>query len=217
MKHQIKEKFRRLIIFIVIFLAASLFFYLLLNGGAFFKELRYALFLNSPFASYSLKTGDILELASAAKLPAGANYQLFLPRVQVQTPVVSPNDSSTKAILAAMEDGVALYPGSEEPGKTGRAVILGHSSRASWYRGDYATVFSLLPQMRVGDDIYIVGKTKKYIYKVYDKKVMSPNDTNAMLESSPNDSEIALITCYPIGSASQRNVVLAKLVNTEGI
>lgn len=217
MRRPLQNKFRRLAIFILLFLGASLFFYLLLNGGAFFKELRYAIFLNSPFVSYDLKTGEILKLASASNLPPGANYQLFLPRVQIQTPIVSPKDPGTASVLAAMEDGVALYPGSVLPGNVGRAVMLGHSSRASWYRGNYATVFSLLPQMKAGDIIYIVGNGKKYTYRVSDKRVMSPNDTNALLKSAPNDSEIALITCYPIGSASQRNIVLAKLIATENI
>ena len=188
-----------------------------MNGGAFFKEMRYAIFLNSPFVSYDLKTGEILNLAARASLPPGADYQLFLPRIQVQTPIVAPNDSATKAVLAAMEDGVALYPGSVLPGDAGRAVMLGHSSRASWYRGDYATIFSLLPQMKTGDEIYIVGKDKKYVYQVFDKRVLSPSDTNALLSSTVSDSQIALIPCYPIGSASQRNIVLAKLIAAENI
>lgn len=217
MNRPTKNKFLHLAVFLALFFGASLFFYLLLNGGAFFKELRYAIFLNSPFVTYDLKTGEILKLASTASLPPGADYQLFLPRIQVQTPIVSPNDFSTKAVLAAMEDGVALYPGSAEPGASGRAVVLGHSSRASWYRGSYATVFSLLPQMKVGDKIFIVGKNKKYTYEVFDKKVMSPNDTNALLASAPGNSQLALITCYPIGSASQRNIVLAKLIREENI
>ncbi len=213
----IKKRARNLVIFLTLFAGTSLFFYLLLNGGAFFKELRYAIFLNSPFVSYDLKNGEILRIASAVKLPAGANHQLFVPRIQVETPVVSPNDPSTKAILAAMEDGVALYPGSVEPGTSGRVVILGHSSRASWYRGGYATIFSLLPQMKIGDKMFIIGRNKKYTYEVFDKKILSPNDTNALLASVPGDSQLVLITCYPIGSASQRIIVLSKLVAAESL
>lgn len=217
MKRQLKNKFKGIVIFLMLFLAMSLFFYFLLNGGAFWKEIRYWAFLNSPFVSYDLKSGDILKLASAANLPPGANYELFVPHIEVQAPVISPRGSGTAEILAALEDGVALYPGSEVPGSSGRAVMLGHSSRASWYRGGYATVFALLPALNSGDTIYIVGQGKKYTYKVFQKSVMSPNDTNALLLSEPNDSEIALITCYPIGSASERNVVQAKLVQTENI
>lgn len=217
MRRPIKNKLRGIAIFLMLFLAASLFFYFLLNGGAFWKEIRYWVFLNSPFVSYDLKSGDILRLASAAKLPPGANYELFVPHIEVQTPIVSPGSSGTADILAAMEDGVALYPGSVAPGEPGRAVMLGHSSRASWYRGGYATVFSLLPQLKQGDTIYIVGQGKKYTYQVFQKSILSPNETNTVLLSEPGDSEIALITCYPIGSASQRNVVQAKLIGTENI
>jgi LPXTG-site transpeptidase (sortase) family protein len=213
----LKNKLRKLVVFLTLFAGASLFFYLILNGGAFFKRIRYWVFLNSPFVSYDLREGEILKLASAASLPAGSDYQLFLPRTQTQAPIVSPAGPGKQSILAAMEDGVALYPGSVEPGKSGRAVILGHSSRASWYRGNYATVFSLLPQMAVGDDLFVVGLGKKYTYEVFDKKILDPNDTNALLATSAEYAEITLITCYPIGSASSRNIIRAKLIAAEDI
>lgn len=214
----VKYRLKQLTIFLILFSGMSLFFYLFLNGGAFFKNLRYALFLNSPFVSYDLKDGEILKLASAAVLPPGANFQLFIPKTQTQTPVVSPSDSSTKAILSAMEDGVALYPGSVEPGSgSGRSIFLGHSSRASWYRGNYATVFALLPELRAGDRFQLIGKGKKYVYEVYNRQVLPPAEANQLFQSPSPYSEIDLVTCYPIGSASNRNIVQAKLVSTENI
>ncbi len=204
-------------IFLILFLSFSLFFYFLFNGGAFWKNIRYAIFLNSPFVSSDLRNNSIFALGRAETLPPGANYRLLIGKIEADAPLVSPADSSTQAVLSAMEDGVALYPGSVAPGDSGRAVVLGHSSKASWYRGGYAYVFALLPELRAGDKFYVLSKNKKYTYQVFSSGVMSPNDTNRLLAVEPADSEMVLITCYPIGSASERKVVQAKLIGTENL
>lgn len=208
---------KRLLVFIILFSGFSLFFYFVLNGGAFFKELRYAIFLNSPFVSSDLRNNNIFAIGRVEILPPGANYRLLVGKIGVDAPMVAPSDATKQGILASLEDGVGLYPGSSAPGESGRAVILGHSSRASWYRGGYATVFALLPQLRSGDEFYVLSNTKKYTYRVFYSGVMSPNDTNVLLSSEPSDSEITLITCYPIGGASQRKVVQAKLIAAESL
>lgn len=209
--------FRGLTVFIILFLAFSLFFYFIFNGGAFWKEIRYAIFLNSPFVSSDLRNGEILNIGRAETLPSGTNYRLLIGKIEVDAPIVAPADNSTQSVLAALEDGVGIYPGSVAPGETGRVIVLGHSSRASWYRGGYATVFALLPQLQSGDKFYVLSKDKKYTYQVFSSGVMSPGDTNRLLSQEPTDSEITLITCYPIGGASQRKVVQAKLISTENL
>lgn len=209
--------FRGLTVFIILFLTFSLFFYFIFNGGAFWKEIRYAIFLNSPFVSSDLRNGEILNIGRSETLPPGTNYRLLIGKIEVDTPIVTPADNSTQSVLAALEDGVGIYPGSVAPGEAGRVIVLGHSSKASWYRGSYAYVFALLPQLQKGDKFYVLGKTKKYTYEVFSSGVMSPQDTNRLLSVEPADSEIALITCYPIGGASQRKVVQAKLIATENL
>lgn len=214
---KVKQTFRNLAVFIILFLGFSLFFYLAFNGGAFWKEFRYFVFLNSPFVPSDLKNGDIFAIGRAETLPPGANYRLLIGKIEVNAPMVAPTDASKQSVLAALEDGVGIYPGSATPGETGRVVVLGHSSKASWYRGGYAYVFALLPQLQPSDKFYVLGKSKKYTYQVFASGVMSPNDANRMLQTQPNDSEIVLITCYPIGGASQRKVVRAKLITSEDI
>lgn len=210
---------RQLNIFLILFFGISLFFYLLLNGGAFFINLRYALFLNSPFASSDLKSGDILAFSGnpdEIKLLESGEYELVLPKIDTRTPIIVPEDGSTKSILAGMEGGVSIYPDSAPISeKIGRSVILGHSSRASWYRGNYATVFSLLPQMKVGDKFFVISKDRKLTYEVFAVNYLSPADTNAELSKPTTFAEVDLITCYPIGSASKRNLVQAKLVDSQ--
>ena len=216
-----KANLRQLNIFLILFFGISLFFYILINGGAFTRNLRYVLFLNSPFASSDLRNEDILAFSgdpNEIKQLESGEYQLYLPKIDTRTPIIVPKENSTKAILAGMEEGVSIYPDSAPISeKVGRSVILGHSSRASWYRGDYATVFSLLPQMKVGDKFFVISKNQKLTYEVFAVIYMTPADTNAELSKPTNFAEVDLITCYPIGSASKRNLVQAKLVDTENL
>jgi LPXTG-site transpeptidase (sortase) family protein len=214
-----RSTFRRLNLWLLTFFGASLFFYLLLNGGAYWRILRYHIFLESPFASAELTGADIFSIpgADSAMAKSGGAYQLIVPKISVAVPVAIPSDSSKTGILASLEEGVGLYPGSGVFGETGRSILLGHSSRATWYRGEYATIFALLPELKEFDRFYIAGNGKKYTYEVFSKKILTPQETNALLATTPGDSEVDLVTCYPIGSASKRTVVQAKLVKTESI
>lgn len=214
-----RDRFRKLNIFLIFFFGFSLFGFFLLNGGAFARNIRYELLLNSPFASSDLKRGEILTVAPAAASAATTTRQFYLeiPKIGVIAPIVIPENTSNKGVLASLEEGVGLYPGSAMPGEAGRAIVLGHSSRASWYRGDYATVFSLLPKLSEGDEFYATAGGQKFIYRIYSKKILSPSETNAILAQPIGDSEMDLITCYPIGSASERTLIQAKLVAIENI
>lgn len=211
---------------LVVFVLLSSFMFALLNGGAFWQNLRYNLFLLTPFASAELREGDILEIeerliSSSANVVNNPNVStssegatLVIPKIGVETPIVIPRNNSKSAILASLEEGVGLYPGSVNPGVSGRSIILGHSSLASWYRGGYATIFSLLPNLQPGDEVIVFANGERLTYEVYDSQVMSPQAVNSFVNQPVQGHEIVLITCYPIGSASQRNVVSARLVSS---
>ncbi|MFH0890599.1 MAG: sortase, partial [Candidatus Liptonbacteria bacterium] len=148
-------------------------------------------------------------------LPDGYEFYLSIPKIQINTPIVIPKDSGKVSVLASLEEGVGLYPGSAKPGQNGRAVILGHSSKATWYRGDYAYIFSLLPKLTEGDEVFVTTDNKKMIFRIFSKQILTPTDTNTVLAAPTAVPEITLITCYPIGGASKRNVVRAQLVSVE--
>ncbi len=239
MKNEQLRILRDVNIFLILFFFTSFFTFLILNGGAFWRDIRYALYLNSPFASSDLKHGDILEVARADGTvittqpttgPTDANgtqhpvyeagtapFVLTIPKISVVTPIVIPSAATKEKILSSLELGVGLYPGSSNPGDVGRAVMLGHSSRASWYRGDYATIFTLIVKLEAGDEIYVTANNKKYVFEVFKTNILSKADTDALLATTAPGSEIDLVTCYPIGGASKRTVVQAKLVRTEAI
>ncbi|HUZ93062.1 MAG TPA: sortase [Candidatus Paceibacterota bacterium] len=219
---------RKFSIFLIAFFGCSLLAYFVMNGGAYWAILRYDVLLHSPFAPADLTTNtpilDVktsteirLATASSTKSVFGGGYELIIPEIEITTPIVAPQDNTTGGILASLEDGVGIYPGSSDVGTTGRLILLGHSSRASWYRGQYAYVFALLSKLKPLDTFYIAGGGKKFTYQAFSVQTLSPTDTNAVLATTPSDSEVTLITCYPVGSASNRTVVQAKLMSVANI
>ncbi|MBI5221148.1 MAG: sortase [Candidatus Liptonbacteria bacterium] len=214
----------QIIAFLIFFMSFSLVSYLLLDNGATSRDIRYNILLSSPFANSDLRDEPIVALA--ARLPASvtvpqvlrvlpeSGYQLVIPKISVSAPIIISSGPSNKSMLESLESGVGLYP-SVLPGVPGRAVILGHSSRASWYKGNYAHVFSLLPRLAVGDAVAVNYRGTVYRYQVFATQVLNRDDANRLLSAPTDQSELALITCYPIGSAAQRIVVQARLIGTE--
>ncbi len=210
---------QELFLFLLLFFGMSLVAFFILNAGAYTQEILF--FLKPSFSKVNplpdVKAEQILSVPSSLQenalplLPA-KSYLLKIPKVGVSAPVIIPEAEDTQAVLAAMEKGVGLYPDSALPGNNGRSIILGHSSRASWYRGDYAYVFALLSKLETGDEFSITTENSEFRYRVFAKNVLSPEETNRLLADIPADSEIALITCYPIGSASHRTIIQAKQI-----
>jgi len=199
---------KEITIFAIIFLASSVLVYFVLNGGAYSKILKYEFFPDSLRA----------EASADDKLISGLdekNYYLYIPKIEVLAPVIPFENTSEKNISAVLEKGVGLYTGYQLPGKTGKAVILGHSSKETWYHrdGQYAYNFALLDKLQNGDEIYVVFEGKKLIYKVFSNQILTPEKTNEILSQAPKgDSEIALITCWPIGFDFKRVIIQAELV-----
>jgi LPXTG-site transpeptidase (sortase) family protein len=211
---------KELNIFLILFFLCTFFAFLFLNGTAFWTDLRYSLFLKSPFASSDLKNGDLLQVVSAAGgdvADLNGALTLVIPKINVVVPIVIPGADDKATVLATLEKGVGLYPGSTPPGGSGRAVLLGHSSKASWYHGNYAYIFTLLSKLDPPDEFYITTATKKYVYQVAAHKTLSPKDTNILLAGPSAASEVDLVTCYPVGSASQRTIIQGVLLRTDSI
>ena len=198
-------------IFLAIFLVSCFLVYLFLNGGAYFRILRYELLLRFPFIEKDLGVKPILDFGNAPETRTTGNeksYNLYIPKISVLAPIIFPKDKSNENILTSLEDGVALYPGSQSPGEIGRSVVLGHSSN----------IFALLSKLQSGDEFYIVSGNRKLVYKVFSNDILTLEQTNKILSQIPqNESDVALITCWPIGFSSMRTLIQAKLDHVEKI
>ncbi len=208
---------KELNIFLILFFGLSLIIYIISNGGAFWQLVSYRFSLASAGSSLSL---PVLPPAAQSNTAGPVeveeeDFTLIIPKIKVKAPIVRAEENTPESILLSLERGVGIYPTSAGIGKKGRSVILGHSSLASWYKGNYAYVFSLLAKLRPGDKFYVTAPGKRYTYLVLSNRNLPPKEADQFLSIPTQKSELDLITCYPVGSASQRTIVRAQLISSE--
>ena len=148
---------------------------------------------------------------------APPDERVIIPRINKNVPVIEINPENLikrdwnaleKDIQQALQNGVVHYPGTAQPGENGNVVITGHSSYFLWDPGRFKDVFALLHEVDIGDTIVVYYNQKKYLYKVYDKKVVLPEQVDVLTQGG--DNRLTLITCTPVGTNLKRLIVLAK-------
>lgn len=148
-------------------------------------------------------------------VPVGPDTKMIIPKINVDAPIVMGVGPTNEDQLKAMANGIAhvKYPGAaSDPGQAGNAVFSAHSSSDWTDSGDYKFIFVQLERMAKDDIIYINYQSKRYTYKVYDIKVVAPDDV-ASLNYTGSDPILTLITCTPLGTAQKRLLVFAKQVS----
>ena len=131
-------------------------------------------------------------------------YFLTIPKLHMQNAVVKiGTDDLAKNIIH--------YGGTGLPGKYGNAVLFGHSILPHFYDPkNYLSIFSLIPTLKKGDDIFVRFDGVDYRYEVIEGVVTSPADVSG-LEQRYDDSYLTLVTCFPPGLFVKRYWLTAKL------
>ena len=133
------------------------------------------------------------------------SYTLSIPKLRIQNALVRVGtDDLSKSLIH--------YGGTGLPGKYGSAVIFGHSILPQFYDpANYISIFSLLYQLKEGDDMFVHADGVDYRYKVTELKAVNPDDVSG-LEQRFDNSYISLVTCFPSGTYLRRLWVTAKEV-----
>lgn len=153
---------------------------------------------------------------------APSDNRLVIGKIGKNVPVVQVSDDKLlnqdyegleKEIQDQLLKGVVHYPGTAEPGEVGNAFFTAHSSNYPWITSAYNTTFALLGQLVVGDKVTAYWEGQKYIYQVYDIKVVAPKDT-WVLQQSGNEYEsiMTLMTCTPVGTSLNRLIIRAQQI-----
>ncbi|MFO0882287.1 MAG: class D sortase [Candidatus Saccharimonadales bacterium] len=143
----------------------------------------------------------------------GPESKVIIPKINVEVPVVYDVPSiSEKDMQTALERGVVHYPQSPVPGQNGNVVVVGHSSNNIFNNGKYKFAFVLLSKLEVGDTFMLNYGGQRYIYKIYEKKVVSPTDVSVL---GPTDkvASATLITCDPPGTALRRLIIIGEQIS----
>jgi sortase A len=140
--------------------------------------------------------------------------KIIIPKINVEIPVVYDNSSIAEADMQrALERGVVHYATTSNPGEKGNAVIFGHSSNNILNSGKYKFAFVLLNRMQTGDTFMLEKNGQRYIYKIFDKKVVPPTDLSVLDNISGKAATATLITCDPPGTALNRLVVVGEQIS----
>ncbi|MBI5620995.1 sortase [Candidatus Gottesmanbacteria bacterium] len=131
-------------------------------------------------------------------------YTLSIPKLRINNALVTiSGDDLNKSLIH--------YGGTGLPGEYGTAVIFGHSVLPQFYNPtNYKTIFSTIPTLKIGDEIFIRYDGVEYRYVVYEMLVTEPNDLTPLAQRF-DDSYVTLITCVPPGTYWKRLNVRARL------
>jgi sortase A len=132
-------------------------------------------------------------------------YTLSIPKLGISNATVEVGgDDLNRALIH--------YGGTALPGDIGNAAIFGHSVLPQFFNPlNYKTIFSKLPDLKEGDDIFLKVDEITYRYKIKQMTVRPPSDLS-MLDQPTDDAYITLITCVPPGTYWQRLHVRAQIV-----
>lgn len=131
-------------------------------------------------------------------------YTLSIPKLGIKDAyVIISGDDLNKSLIH--------YGGTGLPGEYGTAVIFGHSVLPQFYNPtNYKTIFSTLPTMKIGDEVFVRYDGVEYRYVVYEMLVTEANDLTPLAQRF-DDSYVTLITCVPPGTYWKRLNVRARL------
>jgi sortase A len=134
-------------------------------------------------------------------------YTISIPRLKI--------DHASVAIGGEnLAEHIIQYPGTALPGKRGNAVLFGHSILPLFYNPkNYISIFSLLPTLKKGDQIFVDYDGVSYTYQVEEMFEVMPTDIQ-VLDQDSSDSFLTLVTCVPPGDPSlpKRLIVRARVV-----
>ena len=135
---------------------------------------------------------------------AGRIYFLSIPKLKIV-------DATVKIAGEDLNKSLIHYGGTGLPGDYGAAVIFGHSILPQFYDPrNYKAIFSLLPKLKEGDEIFAKYDGVTYRYVVKNMRVTTPNDIS-ILEQRYDSSYLKLITCVPPGTYWKRLEITAQL------
>lgn len=179
-------------------------FVLLANSGYFLKRAAHG--LNPPVVEEAVPPAPdpyLLELA-------GTPDRIRIPSLGIDAPLVEAATRTQAAYKIALQSGVTHFPGTPAAGEAGNAYYFGHSSDLPWAKGDYKTVFALLPEIELGARIYVSdAEGNAFAYAADGTRIVMPSDLSVLADPGNGKRTLTLQTSYPLGTALRRFIVTA--------
>lgn len=144
-------------------------------------------------------------------IPIDADFGLVIPKINANAKVLANIDpGNSKDYIEALKHGVAHAAGTVYPGEVGNSFLFAHSVGNFWEVNRWNAVFYLLRELTPGDEVDVFYQGRRYVYLVYDKKVVDPWEVG-YLNAQANFPMLTLQTCWPPGTTLKRLLVFARL------
>ncbi len=172
----------------------------------------------APFITPSREVSSTPIIIDPSNTTAGPNPEIIIPKINVEIPVVySLNTINEAQVENALEDGVVHYATTSNPGEQGNGAIFGHSSNNIFNKGKYKFAFVLLKRLENGDTFTLQKDGKRFVYRVFDKKIVKPEDVSVLGPIAGHPATFSLITCDPPGTSINRLVVSADQISPDPV
>lgn len=191
-----------------------------LGAGVFTLALMLFGFFNerfiAPFITPSKNVSSTPLIADSLSGEVGSEPRLIIPKINVELPVVyDVKTIEEHDIQEGLERGVVHYSTTSNPGEQGNGAIFGHSSNNILNKGKYKFAFVLLSRLEKDDTFYVEKDGIRYVYRIYDKKIVPPSDVSVLSDVPGKKSTMALITCDPPGTTINRLVVWGEQISPD--
>ena len=142
--------------------------------------------------------------------------RLQIPKIGIDAPLLEWDKTDDELrrgdFEEELENGVVRYPTTGLPGEWWNVFFFGHTSFNFWEKNPYATIFSKIPELEVGDEIEVIWNARKYTYRVIDYMIKSPRKVQDIYMQYQEGKYLTLMGCYPLGKTTNRYLVIAELV-----
>jgi sortase A len=142
----------------------------------------------------------------ASRQPAGAAVQAIGTELgRLRIPAIELDETIRAGVsLSVINEGVAHWVGTADPGDSGNVVLAGH-------RTTFSAPFHDLDRLDSGDLVYLTDAGGfEVMYKVAETMVVAPEDIWITYETTA--PMVTMFACHPKGSARYRIVVRAEQV-----
>ncbi len=151
-------------------------------------------------------TSTLPPLPQPEDSPANPNAKVPVNQIgSIEIPKLNMTQNVYEGVtLTVLNVGPGHWPGTAEPGGYGNTVIAGH-------RVTHSKPFRNVDKLVAGDEIFVTTAKGKFNYKVTSIEIVYPKDI-WIVDQTPG-FRLTLFACHPPGSATQRIVVHAELVD----
>ncbi|MFH0987993.1 MAG: sortase [Parcubacteria group bacterium] len=134
--------------------------------------------------------------------------RLSINDIDLDALIVHPESADINILNAAINKGVAHYPGSGEPGEVGNVFLFGHSTNLKIVNNQNYAVFNRLKELQAGAMIRLESDGNEYWYVVKSMSLKKADETWINLATSKK--LLTISTCNVFGAKEDRYVVEAE-------